>query len=82
MLTTVKKWGNSQGLRFPKTILADAQIDVGDNVNISVQNGKIIIEKVNRVRTSYNLKDLVAKIPENYRTEELGWGAPVGREEW
>lgn len=82
MLTKVKKWGNSQGLRFPKTILADAQINVGDNVNISVQNRKIIIEKANRLRTSYSLEDLVSKIPENYRTEELGWGPPIGREEW
>jgi len=82
MLTKVKKWGNSQGLRFPKTILADARINVGDDVNISVQNRKIIIEKVNKICTSYSLQDLVSKIPENYRTEELGWGSPVGREEW
>jgi len=25
MLTKVQKWGNSQGLRFPKTVLEEAQ---------------------------------------------------------
>ncbi|MEJ2750524.1 MAG: AbrB/MazE/SpoVT family DNA-binding domain-containing protein, partial [Anaerolineae bacterium] len=43
MLTKVKKWGNRQGLRFPKTILKEADIHVGDEVSISVKDGKIIV---------------------------------------
>ena len=81
MLTKVTKWGNSQGLRFPKTILEEAQIDVGDDVNVTVQDGKIIIETVNKVRNTYDLKKLISKIPKDYRTEEVDWGPPVGKEE-
>lgn len=82
MLTKVQKWGNSQGLRFPKIVLEQAQINVGDEVNVTVQDGKIIIEKVNRLRNAYDLRELVSKIPKDYRAEEVDWGAPVGKEEW
>ena len=30
MLTKIQKWGNSQGLRFTKALLEEAQINVGD----------------------------------------------------
>jgi len=82
MLTKVQRWGNSQGLRFPKTVLEEAQINVGDEVNVMVQDGKIIIETVNKLRNAYDLKELVSKIPTDYRPEEVDWGAPVGKEEW
>jgi antitoxin MazE len=82
MLTKVQKWGNSQGLRFPKTILEEAQIGVGDEVNVTVQDGKIIVETVNKLRNTYDLKELVSKIPKDYRAEEIDWGRPVGKEEW
>ena len=82
MLTKVQKWGNSQGLRFPKTILEEAQIGVGDEVNVTVQDGKIVVETVNKLRNTYDLKELVSKIPKDYRAEEIDWGRPVGKEEW
>jgi antitoxin MazE len=82
MLAKVQKWGNSQGLRFPKTILEEAQVKVGDEVRVSVRGRKIIIEPVEKVRSKYDLKELVARMPKNYRVEEVEWGAPVGKEEW
>ena len=82
MLTKIQKWGNSQGLRFPKAILEDAQMKVGDEVSVSIREGKIIVETVNKVRGIYNLKELVSRIPEDYRVEEIDWGPPAGKEEW
>jgi len=82
MLTKVQKWGNSQGLRFPKEILSRAHISIGDEVDIKVHNGEIVIKPVTRIRGKYNLKDLVSKIPDNYMSEEQNWGSPVGKEEW
>lgn len=82
MLSKIQKWGNSQGLRFTKVVLQEAQINVGDEVSVSVQRGRIIIESVTRVRRGYDLKELVSKIPQEYQTEELDWGEPVGKEEW
>ena len=50
MLTKVQKWGNSQGLRVTKALLAEARMNVGDEVKVSVQKGRIVVEPVTRVR--------------------------------
>ncbi len=82
MLTKVQKWGNSQGLRFTKTLLDEARINVGDEVNVSIRKGRIIVEPVAKVRGRYDLKMLVAKMPKRYQPEEQDWGPPVGKEVW
>ncbi len=82
MLTKIQKWGNSQGLRITKALLSDAQINVGDEVNIFVKDGALIIIPDKRVRKKYNLEDLVAKIPKGHQTKETDWGEPVGKEVW
>jgi antitoxin MazE len=82
MVTKVQKWGNSQGLRFTKGVLDQAQIEVGDEVKVSVRAGRIIVEPVTKVRGRYKLKDLVARIPKGYQAEEVDWGSPVGKEAW
>jgi antitoxin MazE len=82
MITRVQKWGNSQGLRLSKDLLADARINVGDAVEVTVQDGTIVITPARRVRGGLDLEQLVASIPEDYRSEELDWGPPAGREVW
>ena len=82
MLTKIQKWGNSQGLRLSRSLLADAQIRVGDEVHIAVKDGIITISPANRKRGRHNLKDLVARIPDNYQATEVDWGEPVGKETW
>jgi antitoxin MazE len=81
MVTKMKKWGNSQGLRFPKALLEDVHVKVGDAVQVSVQNQKIIIEPLNKVRGKYDLRALVSRIPKDYKAKEEEWGAPKGKEE-
>lgn len=82
MLTKIQKWGNSQGLRLPKNLLNYLQLGVGDDVDISVKDGVIIVTPAKMVRGKYNLNDLVARIPEDYQTGEMDWGDPVGKEVW
>jgi antitoxin MazE len=82
MVTKIQKWGNSQGLRFPKTLLEELDLQIGDEVNISVHEGKIIIEPVNKMHDRYDIRALVAEMPEEYQVEEVDWGAPVGKEDW
>ena len=82
MLTKVQKWGNSQGLRLSKHILNEAQIEVGDEVEVLVQDGSIIVKPAVKVRGKYDLKELVAKMPKKYKPEEEDWGEPVGNEAW
>jgi antitoxin MazE len=82
MLAKIQKWGNSQGLRLAKNLLTDVQLGVGDEVDISVKDGILIVAPANRIRGRHKLKDLVARIPENYQSSEVDWGEPLGKEVW
>ena len=82
MITRVQKWGNSQGLRLSKQVLSDADIDVGDEVEVAVRAGNLTVTPVRRVRGGHDLRELVGRIPRNYKPTELDWGPPVGREVW
>lgn len=82
MITKVQKWGNSQGLRLNKALLSNAAIEIGDEVDVVVQDGTIIVTPVRRVRGGHDLRALVRRIPKGSRAEELAWGPPAGREVW
>jgi antitoxin MazE len=82
MITKVQKWGNSQGLRLSKELLADVRIDVGDAVDVTVHDGSLVITPARRVRGAIDLEQLVGRIPDDYQPEDLDWGPPVGREVW
>ena len=74
MLAKIHKWGNSQGLRLTKNLLADAQLGVGNEVDISVKDGVMIVRPAKKIRGKHKLKDLVARIPENYQIGEKSTG--------
>jgi antitoxin MazE len=82
MITKVQKWGNSQGVRLSKELLADVDIGVGDAVDVAVRDGALVVTPARRVRGALSLEELVSRIPKGYKPEELDWGAPVGREVW
>lgn len=82
MTTRVQKWGNSQGLRLPRHVLEDANINVGDDVDITARDGVIIISPVKRVRGRYDIRELLSRIPKDYKSGEVDWGKPVGKETW
>ena len=82
MHTKIQKWGNSQGLRLAKNVLEDARLGVGDEVDVAVRDGIIVIAPIKKIRGRYRLEDQVAQIPEDYRAGEVDWGEPVGKEAW
>jgi len=82
MVTKVQKWGNSQGLRLAKHVLEEARLSVGDDVEVTARDGVIVIAPVKPVRGKHSLKELVSRIPKDYKPEETDWGIPVGRETW
>ena len=82
MLTRIQRWGNSQGIRFSKALLQEARIGIGDEVNVSSQKGRIVVEAMPKARGKYDLNELVSRMPEDYRVEEVDWGTPNGKEIW
>ena len=81
MTAKISKWGNSQGLRMPKDIMDNLHLQVGDNVNMTMLDGKVIIEPIKKELLEYDLNELISKIPTNYKTTEE-FDTTVGKEEW
>ena len=82
MIAKIQQWGNSQGIRFPLTLLRNAHISTGDEVNLSVRKGEIVIKPTKANRKKYKLNDLLKKMPENYSPNEIDFGKPTGKEVW
>jgi len=78
MTSTISKWGNSQGLRFPKSVLEELNLSIGDKVKLLIQNDKIILEPIKK---KYSIDDLVKQIPSDYRPHEA-FNDKAGMEEW
>jgi len=79
MTTQLSKWGNSLGLRLPRSVAREAQLEEGDTVDVSVENGTILIRPA---RPRYTLDELVSRINDRNRHDESDWGNPVGHEAW
>jgi antitoxin MazE len=77
--TQLSRWGNSLGLRLPKSVAREAQLDEGDTVQVSVDNGAIVIRPS---RPRYSLDELVRGITPKNRHGEIDWGGPLGDEVW
>lgn len=82
MITKIQKWGNSQGLRISKQLLESARLAVGDEVDVDVRDGTIVVAPVQQVRGKHSLEDLVRRIPKDYKPTGEEWGDPVGKEAW
>ena len=81
MTAKISKWGNSQGLRMPKDIMDSLHLRVGDNVNITMIDGKVILEPIKKDILNYDLNELISKIPTDYKATE-DFDTIVGKEEW
>ncbi len=81
MNATIQKWGNSQGIRLPKHLLDAIKWQENEELEITAENGKIVIEKaVHKERK--NIKELFANFDGEYVSTEIDWGKPVGEEIW
>ncbi|MEA3353748.1 MAG: AbrB/MazE/SpoVT family DNA-binding domain-containing protein [Campylobacterota bacterium] len=81
MTATISTWGNSQGLRFPKDIMKELHLSIGDKMKILVKDQKIVLEPIKQKREKYDINELVKNIPNNYKTSEE-FDNKTGIEEW
>ena len=82
MTATISSWGNSQGLRFPKDIMKELHLSIGDKMKILIENQKIILEPIKQQsREKYDINDLVKNIPNDYKAYEE-FDNKIGLEEW
>ncbi len=78
MVQTLNKWGNSLGLRIPKSLARENNLEVGDEIQLVSSNEGILIKPKKKDMTAQELLD---SIPDDYKMEDLIPGI-VGSEEW
>jgi antitoxin MazE len=90
MTTAIVKWGNSQGIRLPKTFLQNINLSENDKVDVLLKNETIIIKKASgkKHRTTKDRliefygKDIEKIAGNAKRQKEIDWGDPIGKEIW
>ena len=78
MITIVNKWGNSLGLRIPKSVVEESNIAEGSELDINFKEG--VISLIPRKRKKYDLKTLLEGINESNLHGEILTGDSVGKE--
>jgi antitoxin MazE len=80
VLTRIQKWGNSLGLRVPRSLAQEAGVGPGSEVDLSVKDGDLVVRPARR--RTYQLKDLLRRVTAKNLHDEVDTGEPVGREVW
>lgn len=80
MKTRVQKWGNSLAVRISRTFAADAGIEQGTLVDVSVSEGRVIVSPVEELEPT--LEELLAGITDDNIHPAWDTGPAVGRETW
>lgn len=80
MLAKIQRWGNSLGIRIPRSFAAETNVSDGSVVDLSVEDGHLVIRPV-RPR-KYELRDLLRQIHPETIHDEVDTGEAVGREVW
>ncbi len=79
MKTKIQKWGNSLGVRLPKSIAEQKSLKEGLGVFVVIKNDQIVIEPVEEDIT---LESLLAGVVVDNLHNETEWSEARGNEVW
>lgn len=77
MEARIARWGNSLGVRIPKTIAGRLGLAEGARVEIEAEGERVVIT---RGRPHYRLDQLLKGMSRKAMREAFDWGPDVGRE--
>ena len=77
MQVQISKWGNSLGLRLPRSLARQAGIADGRKVNVTADGSRLIIEAA---PPAFRLEDLLVNMTPEKMSAAFDWGADIGRE--
>jgi antitoxin MazE len=71
----IARWGNSSAIRLPKAVLDELGLKPGESVNLTVQDGKAILEpaRPKKITLAWILAETERLGPEN-APETVEWG--------
>lgn len=80
MRTKIVKWGNSLGLRIPKSFAEEVRVAEGSTVDLSMEDGRLVIRVASQ--PEFSLEELLAGVTAENMHAEVDSGAAIGGEEW
>lgn len=80
MEARIQKWGNSDGIRIPSSILKSLNIKTNDILNIEQVDDKIIISIPKKRKIS--LKEKFNRYKGENLAKDFSWDEDKGREIW
>ena len=80
MITKIQKWGNSLGLRIPKSFAEEVGVEEGSPVNISLEGNRLVVRPLRGKR--YLLSHLLSQVKEENLHKEISTGDAAGKEIW
>ncbi len=78
METNIQKWGNSLGVRLPKSIALSQSLKVGSRVDVKETKTGISIEVVQKSKPT--LDELLNNFDTKTQHDLVDWGSDVGKE--
>ena len=80
MRIAVRKWCNSLALRIPKVYAGETQIQEGSSVDLSLQDGTLVITPVDK--KAFTLEQILKDVRPEIRHPSMDSGSAVGQEIW
>lgn len=77
MVAKVSQWGNSLGVRIPKSVADRLGLKDGSELNMRLDDNVITLEPV---KSRFTLEDLVSQITDENRHLSIDTGEPMGNE--
>jgi len=78
MVTKIQRWGNSLGLRIPRSFAKETSVRAGSVVDIAIEDGHLVIRPIHSKK--YALRDLLKNVRPESIHGEISTGVAVGRE--
>ncbi len=66
------------GLRIPRSFAAEAGVEAGAEVDLSVRDGRLVVNPARRPKV--RLRELLRKVTSENVHDELESGGPIGKE--
>ncbi len=79
MVVKFREVGNSIGITIPKEFVRQLRIRRGEEANIEVQSGNMVVKPI---KPNITIKSLFADYNGDYKPAEFDWGEPKGKEVW
>ena len=80
MVTKIQKWGNSLGLRIPKSFAKEVGVKECSAVDIFLEGDRLVIRSLRNEK--YQLSDLLSQVRKDNLHKEISTGEAAGREAW